>query len=229
LERKTCKIRKLNDAHARVYDAITNFPFYREHLDQIIAELGPERGKLYLDLGCGTGNLLAAAKKTEASFIGVDFSAGMLKRAKRKGKGLIMADLHHLPLRDCCIDGLTNVNVLYQLDRPKIFLEEAHRVLKPGGKVVISTPRPSKTPMILRFVPEFVKTFIQNPKLLADIGRVKKMAEYGRIDKQIIDLNPGTFYSRGELEGMLGGFEVQGIKKAYAGQNWLVVARKPAK
>jgi len=80
--------------------------------------------------------------------------------------------------------------------------------------VVISTPRPSKTPMILRFVPEFVKTFIQNPKLLADIGRVKKMAEYGRIDKQIIDLNPGTFYTREELEGMLGGFEARSIKKS---------------
>jgi len=34
-------VRKLNDAHVGVYDVITNFPFYREHLDQIIAELGP--------------------------------------------------------------------------------------------------------------------------------------------------------------------------------------------
>ena len=201
---KTSRIRKLNDAHARVYDAITNFPFYREHIDQIMAELEPERSKLYLDLGCGTGNLLATAKKLGVSFIGVDLSAGMLKRAKRKGKDLVMADLHHLPFRDSCIDGITNVNVLYQLDRPKIFLEKAHRVLKPGGKVVISNPRPSKTPMILRFVPEFVKTFIQNPKLLVDIGRGK---EDGRVrqDRQADNRpQPGTFYNREELEGMLG-------------------------
>jgi ubiquinone/menaquinone biosynthesis C-methylase UbiE len=226
LGKKTSKIRKLNDAHARVYDAITNFPFYREHLDQIMAELGLERGKLYLDLGCGTGNLLAAAKKAGVPFIGVDLSAGMLKKAKRKGKDLAMADLHRLPFRGGCIDGITNVNVFYQLDRPKTFLKEAHRVLKPGGKVVISTPRPSKTPMVLRFVPELMKTFTRDPKLLT---KVKKMTEYGRIDKQIIDLNPSTFYSREELEAMLGDFEIQNIKKAYGGENWLVSVRKPSK
>ena len=92
--------------------------------------------------------------------------------------------------------------------------------------MVISTPRPSKTPMILRFVPEFMKTFTRDPKLLT---KVKKMTEYGMIDKQIIDLNPGTFYSREELGGMLEDFEIQNIKKAYGGENWLVSARKPLK
>ncbi|MEA1904960.1 MAG: methyltransferase domain-containing protein, partial [Candidatus Hadarchaeota archaeon] len=133
---------------------------------------------------------------------------------------------HHLPFRDGYIDGIASVNVLYQLDRPKTFLKEVHRVLKPGGRGVISTPRPAKTPMALRFIPEFLKTFIRNPKLLT---KIKKMIEYGRIDKQIIDLNPGTFYSREELERMLGGFEIKGVKKAYAGENWLISARKPLK
>lgn len=224
--RKTSQIRKLNDDHAKVYDAIADFPFYREHLDQILAELGLEREKLYLDLGCGTGNLPATVKKAGVSLIGVDLSTGMLKKARRKIKNLVMADLHHLPFADGCIDGIASVNVFYQLEHPRAFLKEAHRILKPGGKVVISTPRPSKTPMFLRFVPEHVKTLIRNPKLLT---KIKKMIEYGRIDKQIIDLNPGTFYSREELEAMLGDFEIQSVKKAYGGENWLISTRKPLK
>jgi ubiquinone/menaquinone biosynthesis C-methylase UbiE len=220
------RIRELNNAHAKVYDTITGFPFYHKHLGQIIAELAPKRGKLYLDLGCGTGNLLAAAKKKGIPLTGVDLSAGMSKKAKGKGKDLVIADLHHLPFRDGCIDGITNVNVFYQLAHPRAFLREVYRVLKPGSKIVISTPKPRKLPPLLRFIPVFIKAFTRNPKLLT---KIKKMTEYGRIDQKIIDLNPGTFYNKKELEGMLGDFEVEGIKNGYAGQNWLVSARKPLK
>lgn len=217
-------IRKLNDTHAKVYDAIAGFPFYQEHLDQIMAELEPERGKLYLDLGCGTGNLLAAAKKKGISLVGVDLSPEMLKKAKGKERNLVMADLHHLPFKDGCIDGIANVNVFYQLAHPRTFLREVYRVLKPGGKIVISTPKPGKLPPLLRFVPVFTRAFIKNLRLLT---KFKKITEYGRIDQKIIDLNPGTFYSREELEGMLGDFEIEEVKKAYGGENWLISARKP--
>ncbi len=226
MRKKIFKIRKLNDAHAEVYDTIADFPFYRGHLDQIMTELGPERGKLYLDLGCGTGNLLADAKKRGISFIGVDLSAGMLKRARGKVRDLVIADLHHLPFRDGCIDGIANVNVFYQLTHPRAFLREVYRVLKPGGKIIISNPKPRKLSPLFRFIPVFTKAFTKNPKLMT---KIKKMTEYGRIDQKIIDLNPGTFYSREKLEEMMGDFEIRSVKKAYSGQNWLISARKPLK
>ena len=217
-------IRELNDVHARVYDVISNFPFYHEHLDQVLAELGPKKGKFYLDLGCGTGNLLGTAGKTGVPFIGLDFSEEMLKMAKGKSKNLVMADLHHLPFRDGCIDGVTSVNVFYQLDRPKAFLKEIQRVLRPRGKVVISTPKRGASSR--RFDIELVKTAIKNPKLLVN---VRKLVEYNNINKKIIDVNPNAFYKKEELEKMFEDFEVQSIKKAYKGQNWLVVARKPCR
>ncbi len=224
MRKKISKIRKLDDAHAKVYDAIAGFPFYQEHLDRIIAELEPGKDKLNLDLGCGTGNLLATAKRRNIPLIGVDHSLEMLKRAKEKGNDLVMADLHHLPFRDNCIDGIVNMNVFYQLTRPKTFLKEIHRVLKPGGKVVISTPKPKKLHPILRFIPVFARAFTRNPKLLT---KIKQMIEYGRTDQKIIDLNPGTFYSKEKLREMLKDFEIKEIKEAYAGQNWLISARKP--
>lgn len=224
---KTSTVRKLNDAHAKVYDVVVDFPFYRTHLNQILKELRPERGRRYLDLGCGTGNFLGTTKGTNALFVGVDFSAEMLKRAKRKAKNLVMADLHHLPFKNSCIDGIVNLNVFYQLDRPKVFIKEVHRILKPGGKVIISTPKPAKTPF--RFIPMLIKTVITSPKIFTKLGKLQEMSDYNKIEQKIIDLNTGSFYERGELEKMLKSFEIVNFKKTYEGQNWLVVARKPAK
>ena len=226
MREKKSKIRELNDEHAMVYDVITIFPFYRNHLKQIITELGPERSKLYLDLGCGTGNLLEIAQDREVLFIGVDFSREMLKKAKKKGKNLVMADLHYLPFRKSSIDGITNVNVFYQLDHPKMFLKEVYRVLKPGGKIIISTPRRGGSSF--SFVPRLIKTVIRHPGLLTNVGKIKELTAYSKNNRDTVDLNP-AFYDKEELEEMLADFEVQSIKKAYEGQNWLVVARKPAK
>lgn len=223
----TSSVRKLNDAHAKVYDVVIDFPFYQAHLDQILKELIPERGKRYLDLGCGTGNFLKITKGTKALFVGVDFSEEMLERAKRKTKNLVMADVHHLPFKNSCIDGIVNLNVFYELDRPEVFIKEVHRVLKPGGKLIVSTPKPAKTPF--RFIPMLIKTVITSPKIFTKLGKLGEMSDYNKIEQKIIDLKPDSFYQKGELEKMLKSFEIVKIKKTYEGQNWLVVARKPAK
>jgi ubiquinone/menaquinone biosynthesis C-methylase UbiE len=214
-------IRKLNDAHAMVYDAILNLPFYDKHLNQIIKELDPRENGTYLDTGCGTGNLLKIAKDKRSSFIGVDFSKEMLERAKRKSRNLIMADLHHLPFKECCIDGVTNVNVLYQLKYPKRFLTEVHRILKPGGKIIISTPGEGAS--FSAFFPIFLKSILVNPNILRNL---RKLVKYGKINKKIINANPNTFYKKRKLKGMLEGFKIRKIEKAYVGQNWLISAYK---
>jgi len=226
LKGKTASVRGLNDDHAKVYDVVVDFPFYRTHLNQILKELRPERGRRYLDLGCGTGNFLGTIKGTKALFVGVDFSAEMLKRAKRKAKNLVMADLHHLPFKNSCIDGVVNLNVFYQLDRPKVFIKEVHRILKSGGKVIISTPKPAKTPF--RFIPMLIKTVITSPKIFTKLGKLGEMSDYNKIEQKIIDLKSDSFYQKGELEKMLKSFEIVNLKKTYEGQNWLVIARKPA-
>jgi ubiquinone/menaquinone biosynthesis C-methylase UbiE len=226
LKGKTASVRTLNDDHAKVYDVVVNFPFYRAHLNQILKELKPEKGGRYVDLGCGTGNFLYITKGTKALFVGVDFSAEMLKRAKRKAKNLVMADLHHLPFKNNCIDGVVNLNVFYQLNHPKAFIKEVHRILKPGAKFIISTPKPAKTPF--RFIPMLVKTVITSPKIFTKLGKLGEMSDYNKIEQKIIDLKSDSFYQKGELEKMFKSFEIVNLKKTYEGQNWLVVARKPA-
>jgi len=59
--------------------------------------LKSQKGKT-VDLGCGNGRFLAYAD------LGVDFSKEMLKRAKRTGKGVVLASILHLPFRDESFD-----------------------------------------------------------------------------------------------------------------------------
>lgn len=219
------KIREMNDEHAKVYDVVLNFPFYIENLNKTLNELpGNGEDKLYLDAGCGTGNLIKYAQHRGYNFIGLDLSNGMLRRAKEKGiKDLFKIDITHLPFRENYVDGITSVNVLYQLKEPKEFLKEAKRVLKPNGKLVILTP--AKNASLFNFAPATLKSILKNPRILLNM---KDLMAYFKINQRIINENP-AFYTKDELEKILreSGFEIEKIEKAYVDQDWLVVARKP--
>jgi len=45
-----------------------------------------------------------------------------------------------IPLKNDCIDGVLSTSVIEHLTRPDIFCNEAHRVLRPGGKLFINVP-----------------------------------------------------------------------------------------
>lgn len=215
------KMIKLNDEHAKVYDSVTIFNFYWNHLVQILNELDIKNNGIYLDAGCGTGNLFKINKKGE-TFVGIDYSRQMLEKAKEKCEHLIRADLHHLPLRNECLDGVVNVNVLYQLENPQKFLKETYRILKKGGKVIISTPREGSS--LLSFTPAFLKALFKNPGIFL---RLKKLIRYGRINQELFDTNPNTRYNSQQLEEMMSeNFKIEKIIKAYVNQNWLVSAYK---
>lgn len=101
-------------------------------------------GSVAADLGCGTGEVLERILPVAGHGIGVDGSARMLDLARRRFSNaaarvsLRIGDLEHLPLRDAEVDFVSINMVLHHLSSPEAALEEARRVLRPGGRIVIT-------------------------------------------------------------------------------------------
>ncbi|MEO6445464.1 MAG: methyltransferase domain-containing protein [Gemmatimonadaceae bacterium] len=99
-----------------------------------------------VDLGCGTAPLGVQLAMRGQPVLGVDAGLRWLvlarKRASDAGTDLpvICANAEALPLADGCVQAMTGESVLENLADLERALEEAHRVVAPGGSLRISTP-----------------------------------------------------------------------------------------
>lgn len=95
-----------------------------------------------LDAGCGTGAMLLTLASRGYQVCGVDFSQGMLRRAKENAKrrGLdvpfIQGCVDQLPFADESFDVVVSRNVLSNIAVAKEALENWHKVLKTGGYLI---------------------------------------------------------------------------------------------
>lgn len=94
------------------------------------------------DLGCGTGAVAGALAPHVAEVIGVDASDEMLQAAgahlaPAPNIHLRRGPLEALPIDTASVDAATLVLVLHHVAAPAAALEEACRVLRPGGRVLI--------------------------------------------------------------------------------------------
>ncbi|MFW6055693.1 MAG: class I SAM-dependent methyltransferase [Chloroflexota bacterium] len=132
----------------RLYDATTARLLRYAHVQEQLASLLEAcHGDRVLCVGLGTGNELAHLWKAaaELDITGVDFSSAALARARRKSDGLhscsfAMMDAHCLGFPDNSFDRVLAYHVTDFLDSPESATGEMLRVLKPGGRFVISYP-----------------------------------------------------------------------------------------
>ncbi len=98
-------------------------------------------GAPILDVGCGAGRDMAWLESRGADALGVDTSAGMLAEARPRVRGaLLQMDMRTLAFADKSFEGVWCVASLLHLpkaDAPRA-LREFHRVLAPGGTIVLS-------------------------------------------------------------------------------------------
>lgn len=135
------------DRWAAVYDHDGN-PLQGLEEPAVRALVGDPRGLAVLDMGCGTGRHALWLAAVGATVTAVDFSEGMLAEARRKpgadGVRFAVADLHQpLPLPDRSFDLVVSGLVLEHLRELDTAFREARRVLKPGGRAVVSAMHPA--------------------------------------------------------------------------------------
>jgi len=129
------------DTEASVFDSEREALGYRlrnELVKRLLVE-GYHPSALILDLGCGTGEYTQLAVQIGYEVVGGDASKNMLLTAKNKlaqTSELIRFELTWLPFRSHSFDCVTCVAVLDWVPDYHKLLAEAHRVLKPNGKLV---------------------------------------------------------------------------------------------
>jgi O-methyltransferase/aklanonic acid methyltransferase len=127
------------DRAAPAYDRVG--VAYHEHFGRRLVELGVPAGAALLDVGCGRGAVLLAAAGRTAALTGVDVSTGMLDHARAGVDGVRLAvmDAERLAFADGSFDALTAAFLLFFLPDPERAAAEFHRVLRPGGRIAVST------------------------------------------------------------------------------------------
>lgn len=98
-------------------------------------------GARVLEVGCGTGIITTkiADLPGVAEAAGVDPSSGFIARARHRAPNLQfqVADGRALPFDDATFDGVVFATTLCHVPEPELALAEAHRVLRPGGYLLI--------------------------------------------------------------------------------------------
>lgn len=115
-----------------------------EQIEPVLEAAAIQPGERVLDVGCGTGFLLLGAARRSAQVVGVDVTPAMLAEAKRRvdEAGLTNVTLREasaeaLPFADQRFDVALNRLTLHHLGNPRRVLSEIHRVLRPGGRLVL--------------------------------------------------------------------------------------------
>lgn len=129
---------------SRHYDSNPN-PLLALELRTLSRKLDDIAGKVFLDVGCGTGRWMSEAAARGAKSFGVDLSVEMLSVAHAKPlleRCLVRADACDLPFPDQCADMVICSFTLGYIRSQHRVIRELGRIARPGGTVLVSDLHP---------------------------------------------------------------------------------------
>jgi ubiquinone/menaquinone biosynthesis C-methylase UbiE len=135
------KIMQRYDVTAEMYDerySEEQNRKYQKALENVSVE-----GTAVLDAGCGSGLFFRRTAGQAGMVMGVDVSHGLLLKAKEQTKlfgnvFVVQADADQLPFRDGFFGAAFAFTVLQNMPKPAETLGELKRVVKAGGRVVVT-------------------------------------------------------------------------------------------
>ncbi len=142
--------------------------------------LRPQNDKLYLDIGCGTGNYTSALSDKGFKFIGVEPSEKMLKEAKARNQNVnwLKGTAEQIPADDTVFDGIIATLTIHHWTNIKKAFIEINRVLSDNGKLVLftSTPEQMKGYWLNHYFPKMLHSSIIQMPSTDDIRKATEEA-----------------------------------------------------
>ena len=129
---------------AKSYDShwLNRFLFEPSHA-MLIKELAAVSPGRVLDIGCGTGVLLARLAERGWRAVGLDLCEPMLHEARPRLDGwsgavsLAVGDSEHVPFQGRTFDAVTCANSFHHYPHHEAVVREMYRVLRPGGVLLL--------------------------------------------------------------------------------------------
>lgn len=140
----------------KVYDVLNLVIPYQELLGEITKEADIKKGELVFDAGSGTGNLAMKIKEAGGGVIGMDISKEGIEAHKQKdleARTFLGSLTEKLPFQSEYFDKICSNNVIYTIPQEKRdgLMKELFRVLRPGGKIVITNIHHGFSPLKIYF------------------------------------------------------------------------------
>lgn len=116
-------------------------PFSRARIDFDIMRLAAcDRGRL-LEIGCGSGEFLARMQRLQWQVCGIDPDPAAVTAGRQStGLDLRCGSLEEMSFTSDYFDVITMNHVIEHLHDPLNLLRECHRILRPGGRIVLTSP-----------------------------------------------------------------------------------------
>jgi demethylmenaquinone methyltransferase/2-methoxy-6-polyprenyl-1,4-benzoquinol methylase len=175
-----------------VYDTINPFVWNEAMRDEAIEWFGVESDDTVLDVGCGTGFATEGLLEHTDDVFGLDQSAHQLEKAFGKfgTRGRVRftrGDAERLPFAADSFDAYWSSGSIEYWPNPVAALEEARRVTKPGGPVLIVGPDyPNST--VFRKLADAIMLFYDE----AEADRMFAEAGFETVEHHIQQRAPGT-------------------------------------
>ena len=226
-------------------------PGGRDELDAAAMYLpapgGPAR---VLDVGCGSGVALARMRELGWQVQGVEVDPGGVEAARARGVPVCSGRLEDQQFPEASFDAVHSAHVLEHVHDPSGLVRECSRVLKPGGLLVLLTPNPDSwghglfRSAWLNLDPPrhlFLFTAANLRRLAGDAGlevtalrsTPRSAWVYGALSRCIRRTGRGEMASLGQPANLAYGMFYQMRQRlvlrrqALAGDEWLLMARKP--
>lgn len=114
-------------------------PLNRDNADLMVMQTKPRPGRL-LDVGCGSGELLAFLNSIGWQGVGVDPDPAAVQQACAMGLMVHQGSIEEQNYADNHFDLITLSHVIEHIHDPIALFKECYRIIKPGGQIVVLTP-----------------------------------------------------------------------------------------